>query len=81
MNASAGFAPRLIASDASPGAAVAGFTGRAAALMREFGPYMAIELILPGGTLLAVLLWLCRRYLHGDARSRIGSLLGRFRLT
>jgi hypothetical protein len=27
---------------------------------RAFGPYLAIELILPGGSLLALLLWLYR---------------------
>jgi len=27
----------------------------------EFGPYLAIELILPGGSLVALLLWLYRR--------------------
>lgn len=35
---------------------------RLAALLREFGPYLAIELILPGGSLIALLLWLCRRH-------------------
>jgi hypothetical protein len=33
------------------------FTGQLGAL----GPYLAIELILPGGSLLALLLWLYRR--------------------
>jgi hypothetical protein len=28
--------------------------------LRAFGPYFAIELILPGGSLLALLLWLYR---------------------
>jgi hypothetical protein len=27
-------------------------------IMRRMGPYMLIELLLPGGTLLALLLWL-----------------------
>ena len=27
-----------------------------------FGPYLAIELLLPGGSLLALLLWLYRTY-------------------
>ena len=27
---------------------------------RTFGPYLAIELVLPGGSLLALLLWLYR---------------------
>lgn len=29
---------------------------------RSFGPYLAIELLLPGGSLIALLLWLCRTY-------------------
>ena len=29
--------------------------------LREFAPYAAIELILPGGSLMALLLWLYRR--------------------
>jgi len=29
---------------------------------RTFGPYMAIELLLPGGSLIALLLWLYRTY-------------------
>ena len=34
---------------------------KAIAIMKDFGPYAAIELILPGGSLIAVLLWLYRR--------------------
>ena len=30
--------------------------------LRQFGPYAAIELLLPGGSLLALLLWLYRRH-------------------
>lgn len=30
-------------------------------LVRRAGPYLLIELLLPGGTLLALLLYLCRR--------------------
>ena len=29
---------------------------------RTFGPYLAIELLLPGGSLLALLLWVYRTY-------------------
>jgi hypothetical protein len=29
---------------------------------RTFGPYLAIELLLPGGSLIALLLWLYRAY-------------------
>jgi hypothetical protein len=34
---------------------------RIAPLLRNLGPYAAIELLLPGGSLLALLLWLYRR--------------------
>ena len=30
-------------------------------LLKEFAPYAAIELILPGGTVLAILCWLYRK--------------------
>ncbi len=30
--------------------------------VRQFGPYAAIELLVPGGSLIAVLIWLYRRY-------------------
>jgi hypothetical protein len=33
----------------------------AVAGLKEIGPYVAIEIILPGGTLIALLLWLYRR--------------------
>ena len=36
-------------------------TRRICALLRRIGPYAAIELILPGGSLIALLVWLCRR--------------------
>jgi hypothetical protein len=29
---------------------------------RTFGPYLAIELLLPGGSLIALLLWFYRMY-------------------
>jgi hypothetical protein len=31
------------------------------AILKDLGPYAAIELILPGGSVIAVLLWLYRR--------------------
>ncbi len=40
---------------------VRGWILKAMAIMRELGPYAAIELVLPGGSLIAVLLWLYRR--------------------
>jgi uncharacterized membrane protein len=33
--------------------------------LRRLGPYAAIELLLPGGSLLAIALWLYRRYRAG----------------
>jgi hypothetical protein len=35
---------------------------RGLAGVREFGPYAAIELVVPGGSVIAVLLWLYRRH-------------------
>lgn len=35
---------------------------RVIAAGRTFGPYLAIELLLPGGSLVALLLWLYRTY-------------------
>jgi len=29
--------------------------------LRDIAPYAAIELVLPGGSLMALLLWICRR--------------------
>jgi hypothetical protein len=43
------------------GVAGASWTGRALAVLREVGPYLALELILPGGTLVSFLYWLWRR--------------------
>ena len=34
---------------------------RGLALLRSVGPYAVIEILLPGGTLIALLLWLSRR--------------------
>ena len=41
------------------------FVMRALAFFKELGPYAAIELILPGGTLIAVGLWLYARHKAG----------------
>jgi hypothetical protein len=43
-------------------ALISGGLRRAVQLVRQLGPYAAIELLLPGGTLLAILLWLYRRH-------------------
>jgi hypothetical protein len=41
--------------------AVAGWAARGLGLLKSLGPYAAIELVLPGGSVLALLLWLYRR--------------------
>jgi hypothetical protein len=41
-----------------------GWLVRLAGFAAELGPYLAIELLLPGGTLIALLLWLHRRIHH-----------------
>jgi hypothetical protein len=38
------------------------FPLRALATLRALAPYAAIELLLPGGSLVALVLWLYRRY-------------------
>jgi hypothetical protein len=43
---------------------------RATELLRQVGPYAAIELLLPGGSLIALFLWLTRDY-----RREVGSVL------
>jgi hypothetical protein len=42
---------------------------RGLAGVREFGPYAAIELIVPGGSVVAVLLWLYRRHKRIEMQS------------
>ena len=39
-------------------------------LLRQFGPYAALELLLPGGSLLAILLWLYHRHHRAKVRRR-----------
>jgi hypothetical protein len=46
---------------------------RLAGYLRELGPYAAIELLLPGGSLITLLLWLYRR------RGSVGPPWGRRR--
>jgi hypothetical protein len=45
---------------------LADWLARGIAAVRAIGPYAAIEIILPGGTLLAFLLWLYRRHQRGE---------------
>ena len=42
---------------------------RGLAGMRELGPYAAVELLLPGGSVIALLLWLYRRHRRVEAHS------------
>ena len=39
--------------------------------VREFGPYAAIALVLPGGSLIAVLLWIYRKSQHAHKTQEI----------
>jgi hypothetical protein len=39
------------------------------AILWQLGPYVAMEIPLPGGTLMALLLWLYRRSVHMPPRS------------
>ena len=43
---------------------------------REAGPYLLLEIFLPGGTLLALLLFLCRRGKAGIGRDPLRALRG-----
>jgi hypothetical protein len=52
-----------------------GWMARAIANLKEFAPYAVLELVLPGGSLMAILLWLYRRRM-----SRRGVSLPRSRL-
>jgi hypothetical protein len=42
---------------------------RLPALLRSVGPYAAIELLLPGGSIIALLIWLCRHRANVGART------------
>ena len=42
---------------------------RGLAGVREFGPYAALELVVPGGSVIAVLLWLYRRHKRVEVHS------------
>jgi hypothetical protein len=55
----ASFASRLVCGLA---ASRVPMLARALAALRALAPYAAIELLLPGGSLVALVLWLYRRY-------------------
>jgi hypothetical protein len=43
------------------------YTAAVLARLRDLAPYAAIELVLPGGSLMALLLWLYRRHKKAPA--------------
>lgn len=45
-------------------AATVNWVERAVTIIRQFGPYAAIELIVPGGSIVVLLLWFFRRRLN-----------------
>jgi hypothetical protein len=60
-------------------ALIVDFLERAWTVLKEFGPYAAIELVLPGGSCVALLLWLYRRrqrLAKAVANTRIASASG-----
>ena len=46
-----------------------GWMTRGTAGLRELGPYALLELVVPGGSVIAALLWLYRRHKRLEARS------------
>jgi hypothetical protein len=42
------------------------YTAAAIAKLRRLAPYVAIELVMPGGSMLALLLWLYRRHSRAE---------------
>lgn len=55
--------------------ALAGWATRGLALLKSLGPYAAIELLLPGGSVLALLLWLYRRQRRTVPEQMVGARL------
>jgi len=47
------------------------YTATVLARLRDLAPYAVIELVLPGGSLVALLLWFYRRYKKGTGSSHI----------
>jgi hypothetical protein len=47
---------------------LAAWITRILAILRQLGPYAVLEILLPGGTLIALLLWLYRRRVYVRAR-------------
>ena len=70
--------PSTISSYALVRTGIADWILRAAAALRDLGPYAAIELLLPGGSLVILLLWLYRRHKKSAAAVALpGQSLGR----
>ena len=44
-----------------------GYAATVIVRLKDLAPYALIELVLPGGSVMALLLWLYRRRKHGDA--------------
>jgi hypothetical protein len=63
------FAPGLNPVSSAAPVTIGGRIAAIVSLLRSLGPYVAIELLLPGGSLLALLLWLYRRHRQAPARS------------
>ena len=42
------------------------YTAAAIAKLRRLAPYVAIELVMPGGSMMALLLWLYRRHSRAE---------------
>jgi hypothetical protein len=61
MTAIANAAPIAAHAIASSPTRLAAWITRLGAILRQLGPYAAVEILLPGGTLMALLLWLYRR--------------------
>jgi hypothetical protein len=61
MTAIATVAPNVGLDLAATRSRLAAWVVRIAVMLRKLGPYAAIEILLPGGTLMALLLWLYRR--------------------
>ena len=53
--------PHLASRLASARAGVTAWIAGGVAVLKDLAPYAAVELILPGGSILALLLWLYRR--------------------
>lgn len=70
MTAATMFAARSITDQAAMSITIAAWIRRAAAFVKGFGPYAAIELILPGGSIVALVLWLYRRHQKEASESR-----------